>query len=139
MQVAGDALGFAIANLITLFAPPKVILTGAALSASNRLLTPLRAAVLRFTPASFSDVAKIVVRDFGDDIWARGAAALMLRELYGAEGITGDKDIVVYCRIGERSSHSWFVLHELLGYPNVRNYDGSWTEWGNVIRVPIER
>jgi thiosulfate/3-mercaptopyruvate sulfurtransferase len=78
--------------------------------------------------------------------WAKAVAddgtfktAAELRELYGAEGITGDKDIVVYCRIGERSSHSWFVLHELLGYPNVRNYDGSWTEWGNVIRVPIER
>ena len=78
--------------------------------------------------------------------WARAVAddgtfktAAELREIYGAQGITGDKDIVVYCRIGERSSHSWFVLHELLGYPNVRNYDGSWTEWGNVIRVPIER
>ena len=84
MQVAGDALGFAIANLITLFAPPKVILTGAALSTSNRLLTPLRAAVLRFTPTSLSDVARIVLRDFSDDIWARGAAAMTLRELYGA-------------------------------------------------------
>ena len=82
--IAGDALGFAIANLITLFAPPKVILTGAALSASHRLLTPLRAAVLRFTPASLSDVARIVVRDFSDDIWARGAAAMTLRDLYGA-------------------------------------------------------
>jgi predicted NBD/HSP70 family sugar kinase len=84
MQRAGDALGFAIANLITLFAPPKVILTGTALSASNRLLTPLRAAVLRFTPASLSNVARIVVRDFGEDIWARGAAAMTLRDLYGA-------------------------------------------------------
>jgi len=62
-----------------------------------------------------------------------------LRELYGNEGITPDKDIVVYCRIGERSAHSWFVLHELLGYPKVRNYDGSWTEWGNVVGVPIEK
>jgi len=62
-----------------------------------------------------------------------------LKELYGAQGITPDGPIVVYCRIGERSSHSWFVLHELLGYPNVRNYDGSWTEWGNVIGTPIER
>src|SRR5690606_1321060 len=53
-----------------------------------------------------------------------------LRELYSGEGITPDQDIVVYCRIGERSAHSWFVLHELLGYPKVRNYDGSWTEWG---------
>lgn len=62
-----------------------------------------------------------------------------LREIYQGQGITGDKDIVTYCRIGERSAHSWFVLHELLGYPTVRNYDGSWTEWGNVIGVPIER
>ncbi len=62
-----------------------------------------------------------------------------LRELYEAQGVTPDKDVVAYCRIGERSSHTWFVLHELLGYPNVRNYDGSWTEWGNAVRVPIER
>jgi hypothetical protein len=61
-----------------------VILTGSALSAGNRLLTPLRAAVLRFTPATLADVANIVVRDFGDDIWARGAAAMTLRDLYGA-------------------------------------------------------
>ena len=84
MQLSGDALGFAIANLITLFAPPKVILTGSALSASHRLLTPLRAAVLRYTPASLSDVARIVIRDFGEDMWARGAAAMTLRDLYGA-------------------------------------------------------
>lgn len=62
-----------------------------------------------------------------------------LKELYGSQGITPDEEIVVYCRIGERSSHSWFVLHELLGYPKVTNYDGSWTEWGNVVGVPIER
>ena len=48
-------------------------------------------------------------------------------------------DIVAYCRIGERSSHTWFVLKNLLGYENVRNYDGSWTEWGNLVNVPIER
>ncbi len=84
MQTAGDALGFAIANVITLFAPPKVILTGAALSTSHLLLTPLRAAVLRFTPSSLADVARIVVRDFGEDMWARGAAAMTLRDLYGA-------------------------------------------------------
>ena len=83
-QIAGDALGFAIANVITLFAPPKVILTGAALATSHRLLTPLRAAVLRFTPSSLADVAQIVVRDFGEDMWARGAAAMSLRDLYGA-------------------------------------------------------
>ena len=62
-----------------------------------------------------------------------------LRDLYGAEGVTPDKEVVVYCRIGERSAHTWFVLRELLGYPVVRNYDGSWTEWGNLVDVPIER
>jgi thiosulfate/3-mercaptopyruvate sulfurtransferase len=62
-----------------------------------------------------------------------------LRELYEAEGITPDKDVVTYCRIGERSSHSWFVLRELLGFENVRNYDGSWTEYGSLVGVPIER
>ena len=62
-----------------------------------------------------------------------------LREVYGGKGITADRDIVVYCRIGERSSHSWFVLSELLGYDKVRNYDGSWTEWGNIIRAPIAK
>ena len=62
-----------------------------------------------------------------------------LRELYESKGIVPDEDIVVYCRIGERSSHTWFVLHELLGYPTVRNYDGSWTEWGNIMRMPIEK
>jgi thiosulfate/3-mercaptopyruvate sulfurtransferase len=62
-----------------------------------------------------------------------------LRGLYEAKGITPDKDVIAYCRIGERSSHSWFVLHELLGYSRVRNYDGSWTEWGSLIGVPIEK
>ena len=62
-----------------------------------------------------------------------------LRSLYEAKGVTPDKDVIAYCRIGERSSHSWFVLKELLGYPNVRNYDGSWTEWGSMVRVPIEK
>jgi thiosulfate/3-mercaptopyruvate sulfurtransferase len=61
-----------------------------------------------------------------------------LTELYGSKGITADKDVVAYCRIGERSSHTWFVLSELLGYPKVRNYDGSWTEWGSVIGAPID-
>lgn len=62
-----------------------------------------------------------------------------LKEIYQSEGITPDKEIIAYCRIGERSAHSWFVLNELLEYPNVRNYDGSWTEWGNLIDAPIER
>ena len=61
-----------------------------------------------------------------------------LRELYAAKGVTGDDEVVAYCRIGERSSHTWFVLHELLGYRNVRNYDGSWTEYGSLVGVPIE-
>jgi thiosulfate/3-mercaptopyruvate sulfurtransferase len=62
-----------------------------------------------------------------------------LRELYGAKGITADKDVIAYCRIGERSSHTWFVLHELLGFERVRNYDGSWTEYGSLVGVPIEK
>jgi thiosulfate/3-mercaptopyruvate sulfurtransferase len=62
-----------------------------------------------------------------------------LKQLYEAEGITADRDVVAYCRIGERSSHSWFVLRELLGFNKVRNYDGSWTEYGSLVGVPIER
>jgi thiosulfate/3-mercaptopyruvate sulfurtransferase len=62
-----------------------------------------------------------------------------LIKLYEAEGITAGKDVVTYCRIGERSSHSWFVLKELLGFDNVKNYDGSWTEYGSLVRVPIEK
>ncbi len=62
-----------------------------------------------------------------------------LKALYADKDITPDKDVIVYCRIGERSSHTWFVLKNLLGYPNVRNYDGSWTEWGNSVGVPIEK
>src|SRR5690606_5877328 len=79
--------------------------------------------------------------------WARAAnsdgsfkSADELRAIYEQEcGFTPDPDIVAYCRIGERSSHTWFVLSYLLGYPSVRNYDGSWTEWGNSVRLPIER
>ena len=63
-----------------------------------------------------------------------------LEQIYGQEaGLSSDDDVVVYCRIGERSSHTWFVLTHLLGYDKVRNYDGSWTEWGNLVRAPIER
>jgi thiosulfate/3-mercaptopyruvate sulfurtransferase len=62
-----------------------------------------------------------------------------LKSLYEAKGVTPDKDVICYCRIGERSSHTWFVLKYLLGYPSVRNYDGSWTEWGNMIGNPIEK
>ena len=62
-----------------------------------------------------------------------------LKALYETKGVTADKEVICYCRIGERSSHSWFVLKYLLGYPSVRNYDGSWTEWGNMIGNPIEK
>jgi thiosulfate/3-mercaptopyruvate sulfurtransferase len=78
--------------------------------------------------------------------WAQAANAdgtfksrAELEELYQSKGITPDKDVIAYCRIGERSSHTWFVLTYLLGYPQVRNYDGSWTEWGNMVGVPIEK
>ncbi len=62
-----------------------------------------------------------------------------LKALYGGKGVTADKDVIAYCRIGERSAHTWFVLKYLLGYPNVRNYDGSWTEYGSLVDVPIEK
>jgi thiosulfate/3-mercaptopyruvate sulfurtransferase len=62
-----------------------------------------------------------------------------LRELYTGKGVLDGNDIIAYCRIGERSAHTWFVLHELLGEGNVKNYDGSWTEWGNLVDVPIEK
>ncbi|HSB16589.1 MAG TPA: sulfurtransferase [Bryobacteraceae bacterium] len=62
-----------------------------------------------------------------------------LKRLYGAEGIDGSKPVIAYCRIGERSSHTWFVLKYLLGFEKVANYDGSWTEWGNLVGVPVER
>jgi len=62
-----------------------------------------------------------------------------LEALYGAKGITPDRPVIAYCRIGERSSHSWFVLKYLLGYPDVKNYDGSWTEWGNLVGAPVEK
>ena len=62
-----------------------------------------------------------------------------LRELYGSKGVGPDKEVTAYCRIGERSAHTWFVLRELLGYETVKNYDGSWTEWGNLVDVPIEK
>jgi thiosulfate/3-mercaptopyruvate sulfurtransferase len=65
-------------------------------------------------------------------------SAAELTALYGGQGVTPDKEVFTYCRIGERSAHSWFVLTQLLGYPTVRNYDGSWTEWGSLIGAPIE-
>ena len=62
-----------------------------------------------------------------------------LRALYGGQGINGQAPVIAYCRIGERSSHTWFVLKYLLGYPTVKNYDGSWTEWGNLVAAPVEK
>ena len=62
-----------------------------------------------------------------------------LKQLYGVEGVDGSKPSIAYCRIGERSSHTWFVLKYLLGFENVKNYDGSWTEWGNLVGVPVAR
>jgi thiosulfate/3-mercaptopyruvate sulfurtransferase len=61
-----------------------------------------------------------------------------LKALYEGQGVRGDDEVIAYCRIGERSAHTWFVLHELLGYSNVRNYDGSWTEYGSLVGVPVE-
>jgi thiosulfate/3-mercaptopyruvate sulfurtransferase len=69
----------------------------------------------------------------------RFKSAEELTELYASKGITADKDVIAYCRIGERSSQTWFVLHELLGFRRVRNYDGSWTEYGSLVGVPIEK
>ena len=67
-------------------------------------------------------------------------AADDLRNIYEKElGLAENDDVIVYCRIGERSSHTWFVLHHLLGFPTVRNYDGSWTEWGNLVGAPVEK
>ncbi len=62
-----------------------------------------------------------------------------LKQLYGGKGVSGDSEVIAYCRIGERSSHTWFVLRYLLGFERVRNYDGSWTEWGNLVGAPIEK
>jgi thiosulfate/3-mercaptopyruvate sulfurtransferase len=62
-----------------------------------------------------------------------------LRDLYGGKGVLDGPDIIAYCRIGERSAHTWFVLHELLGQGSVKNYDGSWTEWGSLVGVPVEK
>lgn len=78
--------------------------------------------------------------------WAQAAnedgtfkSADALKQLYQSKGVTGTDEVITYCRIGERSSHTWFALKYLLGYNNVKNYDGSWTEWGNLVGAPIER
>ncbi len=87
---AGEALGFAIANLITLFAPPKVIISGRAMTASAHFIAPLRATVAAILPPSLADVADIVVREWSERAWVQGAAAMTLRDLYGAPwGTTG--------------------------------------------------
>jgi thiosulfate/3-mercaptopyruvate sulfurtransferase len=85
-------------------------------------------------PGAHSVPWAIAVRDDGTF-----KSASDLRDIYGGKGITADKEVRAYCRIGERSAHTWFVLRELLGYGNVKNYDGSWTEWGNLVDVPIEK
>ena len=88
------------------------------------------------------DVKACALGQASSSIMARhvvGAKADELRALYAGKGVTADKEVVAYCRIGERSSHTWYVLHYLLGYPKVRNYDGSWTEWGSLIGAPIEK
>jgi thiosulfate/3-mercaptopyruvate sulfurtransferase len=85
-------------------------------------------------PTAVSIPWAIAVRDDGTF-----KSADELRALYASKGVTPDKHVTAYCRIGERSAHTWFVLRELLGYEDVRNYDGSWTEWGNLVDVPIEK
>ena len=84
-------------------------------------------------PTAVSIPWATAVRDDGT-FKAAGSSASSTR----GQGVTPEKDVTAYCRIGERSAHTWFVLHELLGYERVRNYDGSWTEWGNLVDVPIE-
>src|SRR5437660_12252529 len=86
------------------------------------------------TPRAASIPWASAVRDDG-----KFKSAVELRELYGGKGVTPEKEVTAYCRIGARSAHTRFVLRELLGYENVRNYDGSWTEWGNLVDVPIEK
>jgi thiosulfate/3-mercaptopyruvate sulfurtransferase len=78
--------------------------------------------------------------------WAQAAnedgtfkSADALKQIYQGKGVNGNEEVIAYCRIGERSSHTWFVLKYLLGYENVKNYDGSWTEWGNLVGAPIEK
>jgi thiosulfate/3-mercaptopyruvate sulfurtransferase len=76
------------------------------------------------------------VKAANDDGTFKSADELLA--LYEGEGVTADKDVIAYCRIGERSSHTWFALTELLGYPGVKNYDGSWTEYGSLVGAPVE-
>ena len=98
LAAAGEALGYAIANLITLFAPPKVIIAGRAMASSEHFIRPLRETVAALLPPSLADVSDLVVREWDDSIWARGAAAMTLRELYGAPwGTTGPAPMRMAC------------------------------------------
>jgi len=94
LAAAGEALGFAVAGLITLFAPPKVIVSGRAMATSDHFIEPLRNAVAALLPASLADVSDIIVREWNDGNWVQGAAAMTLRDLYGAPwGTTGPAPI----------------------------------------------
>ena len=87
---------------------------------------------------------RVVIKELDPDRVRRSGlivppASDELKALYEGAGVTPDKDVIAYCRIGERSAHTWFVLTELLGYGDVENYDGSWTEYGSLVGVPVER
>ena len=130
------------AYLRHLIAMPDVELV--AIQDSDAGLVAKRAAEVK-NPPTFTDRRKMIEQVRPDFVVALGrhsqmaAVADELRSLYGSKGVTPDKDVIAYCRIGERSSHTWFVLHELLGFERVRNYDGSWTEYGSLVGVPIEK
>ena len=100
------------------------------------------AAATRCSAGWCGDRALVDVRspqEYSGERWHRRAFVRSDLLYYGGKGVTADKKVTAYCRIGERSAHTWFVLHELLGFKDVRNYDGSWTEWGNLVGAPIER
>ena len=104
LAAAGEALGFAVANLITLFAPPKVIISGRAMATSEHFIEPLRKTVAHLLPPSLADVSDIIVREWSDGNWLQGAAAMTLRDLYGAPwGTTGPAPIreALAAQVGE--------------------------------------